>query len=185
MHSQNLQSHVTKGSGLPITRAALANHSVINNIPRYNPEECLLYLPQKLKPSNGTKDRWIPKKTFKISYLVGALIPVNHKGLNQGWTQTSLCLQVIHFTSYHATSHVFWANLYPASSRHGKLHPAGRLILFCGPTQEPKLATANTEKVERGLGRKCRWMDQKGRKKQGRNPSKDVYSLMKRAISCN
>ena len=29
-----------------------------------------------------------------VSYLVGALSPVNHKGLHQGWTQTSLYLPV-------------------------------------------------------------------------------------------
>ena len=44
----------------------------------------------------------------KISQLVGALSPVNHKGLHQGRTQTSLYLQVIHFTSHQTTSHVFF-----------------------------------------------------------------------------
>ena len=42
----------------------------------------------------------------EVSYLVGALSPVNHKGLHQGETQTSLYLQVIHFTSHYTTSHV-------------------------------------------------------------------------------
>ena len=44
--------------------------------------------------------------------LVGALRPVNHKGLHQGCTQTSLHLQVIHFTSHFTTSHVFFKPIY-------------------------------------------------------------------------
>ena len=40
----------------------------------------------------------------KRSYLVSSL---SHKGLHQGWTQTSLYPQVIHPTSHHTTSHVF------------------------------------------------------------------------------
>ena len=43
-----------------------------------------------------------------VSSFVGALSPVNHKGLRQGWTQTSLYLQVIHFTSHDATSIFFF-----------------------------------------------------------------------------
>ena len=74
-------------------------------------------------------------------YLVGALSPVSHKGLHQGWTQTSIYLQVIYFTS-----HVFWAYLYSAGTQHGILHPAGWSILFCGLTQEPVLVTANAGK---------------------------------------
>ena len=81
-----------------------------------------------------------------VSYLVGALIRVNHKGLHEGWTRTSLDLQMIHFTSRHTTSYVFWAYLYSASTQHGNQHPAGWPILFCGPTQEPALATANAGK---------------------------------------
>ena len=42
-----------------------------------------------------------------FTQLVGALSQVNHKGLHQDGTQTSLCLQVIHFTSHHTKSHVF------------------------------------------------------------------------------
>ena len=62
--------------------------------------------------------------------LVGALSPVNHKGLHQGWTQTSLYLQVIHFTSHYTTSHVFFlAYLYSAGTQHRNLHPAGWPIL--------------------------------------------------------
>ena len=86
------------------------------------------------------------KHTKSLIHLVGAFSPVNHKELHQGWTQTSLYLRVIHFTSHHTTSHVVWAYLYYASTLHGNLHPAGWPISFCGPTQEPVLATANTGK---------------------------------------
>ena len=40
----------------------------------------------------------------------------------------------------------FWACLYSAGTQHGNLHPAGWPTLFCGPTQEPVLDTANTGK---------------------------------------
>ena len=98
--------------------------------------------------------------------LVGALSPVIHKGLNQGWTQTSLYLQVIHFTSHRTTSHVFLAYLFSAGTQHGKLHPAGWPILFCGPTQEQVLATANAGKKQERFWKKCTWMDWKGRNKK-------------------
>ena len=61
--------------------------------------------------------------SYLWSWLVGALCPVTHKGLHQGCTQTSLYLQVIRFTSHHATSHIFWAYLYSADTQHGNLHP--------------------------------------------------------------
>ena len=78
-----------------------------------------------------------------LRQLTGALSPVNHKELHQGWMQTSFCLSVILFTSHDTTSRVFSAYLYSTGTRHGNLHPAGWPILFCGPTQEPVLATAN------------------------------------------
>ena len=52
----------------------------------------------------------------------------------------SMYLQVIHFTSHHTTSlflYFFLAYLYSAGTQHRNLHPAGRPISFCGPTQEP------------------------------------------------
>ena len=45
----------------------------------------------------------------------------------------------------------FLAYLYSASTQYGNLHTAGWPILFCGPTQEPVLATANTGKIGRGF----------------------------------
>ena len=60
--------------------------------------------------------------------LVGALSPVNHKGLHQGWTQTSLYLQVIDFTSHHATSHFLWLFIFRG---HSTREPAsGRVTYF-------------------------------------------------------
>ena len=108
-----------------------------------------------------------------VSSLVGALSSVSHEGLHKGRTQTSFYLKVSHFTSHYTTSHafiLFLAYLYTTGTQHGNLHPAGWPILFCGPTQEPKLATAKTRKNTGDVLEKCRWMDQKGRNWQGRNP---------------
>ena len=68
------------------------------------------------------------------------------------------------------TNTCFGAYLYSTSTQRGNLHPAGWPILFCGPTQEPVLATANTGKTWERFWKKCRWMDRKGRYRQGRNP---------------
>ena len=77
-------------------------------------------------------------KVLTVVKLVGAFSPVNHKGLHQGWTQTSLYFQVSHSTSHHTTnSWVLLAYLYSADTQHRNLHPAGWPILFCRPTQEP------------------------------------------------
>ena len=78
-----------------------------------------------------------PTVSMFVCLLVGALSPVNHKGLHQGWTQTSFYFQVCHFTSHHTTKSGFSAYLYSAGTQHGNLHPAGWPILFCRPTQEP------------------------------------------------
>ena len=43
------------------------------------------------------------------------------------------------------------AYLYFAGTQHGNLHPARWPILFCGSTQEPVLATANTRKIRERL----------------------------------
>ena len=55
-------------------------------------------------------------------------------------------------------SHVlfFLAYLYSAGTQHGNLHAAGCPLLFWGPTQEPSLATANTEEIGRGFGKMLR-----------------------------
>ena len=98
--------------------------------------------------------RWLVWSFTLVSSLVVALSPVNHKGLHQAWTQTSLYLQVIHFTSHHTTSHVFWAYLYSVGSQRGNLHPAGWPISFCGPTQEPCVSYSQHRKnFGRGFGK--------------------------------
>ena len=59
--------------------------------------------------------------------------------------------------SLHHKSYVgfffFIAYLHSAGTQHGNLHSARWPILFCGPTQEPVLAAANTgkEKLEEVL----------------------------------
>ena len=107
---------------------------------------------------------------------MGALSPVNHKGLHQGWTQTSLYLQVIRFTSRHTTSHVYFlACLHSAGTQHRNLPLARWPILFCGPTQKPCVSHSQHRKNREGFGKKCRRMDRKGRNKQGRNPWQYVW----------
>ena len=62
--------------------------------------------------------------------------------------------------SFHKSLHhkscffFFLAYLYSAGTQHGNLHPARWSILFCGPTQEPVLAAANTgKKLGRSFGK--------------------------------
>ena len=121
--------------------------------------------PEALDESSG--DPW---KSAQWGELVSALSPVSHKGLLEGCTQTSLCLQGTYFTSHHTSSHVFWAYLYSTGTQHGNVHPTVWRILFCEPTQEPVLATANTGKNRERFWNKCRWMERKGRNERGRNP---------------
>ena len=101
--------------------------------------------------------------------------PVNHKRLHQGWTQISLYLLIIHFTSHHTTSHAFLAYFYSAGTQHGNLYPAGWPILLCGPTQETCVShSQHRRNRESFFFNKCRWMDWKGRNKQGRNKFRAV-----------
>ena len=55
--------------------------------------------------------------------------------------------QVVFFSSS------FFAYLYSAGSQHGNPRPIGWPILFCGPTQEPVIATANAWEIGRGFGK--------------------------------
>ena len=99
------------------------------------------------------KQLHIFERSYLVSLLVDALSPVNHKGLHQGWIQTSLCLQVINFTSHHTTYHVFLAYLYSADTQHGNLPLAGWPILFCRPTQEPCVSHSQHRKTPEWTGR--------------------------------
>ena len=84
-----------------------------------------------------------------VSQLVGALSPVSHKGSHQGWTQTSIYLKVIHFTSHHTTSCV----LHSVGTQHTSLTLAGWPILSAGLHRNHMLATANTGKIRTGFGK--------------------------------
>ena len=123
-----------------------------------------LWTEGKKNKNNQNQKKQLLKVSWCFSYS-----PVNHKGLHLGWTQTSIYLQNIHFTSNHTTSHVFWAYSHSAGTQQGKLHLAGWPILFCGPTQEPCVSHTQHRSQER-FWKKCRWLDQKGRNKQKRNP---------------
>ena len=90
-------------------------------------------------------------------YLVSwCFEPSQPQRISSGLNTNLLYLQVIHFTSHFITSHAFFfflAYFYSVSTQHGNLHPTGWPILFCGPTQEPVLATTNTGKIGRGFGK--------------------------------
>ena len=107
----------------------------------------------------------VPNKLHEIlAKLVGALSPVNYKGLHRGWTQASLHVQVISFTSHYTTSHVFclfffWAYLYSAGTQHRNLHPAGWAILICLPTQVVgALSPVNHRGLHRGWKQKSGYL---------------------------
>ena len=56
-------------------------------------------------------------------------------------------------------------------TKHGNLHPAGWPSSLCGPTQEPCVCHSQHRRNRERFWNKCRWMDRKGRNKQGRNKS--------------
>ena len=108
--------------------------------------------------------------------------------LNNAWIRHACkhfcllyCLDC-HFThrewDRHKVPIVVWSNF--QFTEHGNLHPAEWPILFCGPTKEPVLATANAGKNQERLWKKCRWMNWKGRNKEeipGSKHSKYGYIL--------
>ena len=73
-----------------------------------------------------------------------------------------------HKSSYHKSC--FWAYLYSEGTQHRNLHLAGWPILFYGPTQEPCVRHSEHRRNWEKFWQKSRWMDRKGRNKQGRNP---------------
>ena len=74
-----------------------------------------------------------------------------------------------HKSSYHKSRFFFSLFIF---CRHSTWEPAsGRWpILFCRPTQEPCVSHSQHRKNQERFWKKCRWMDCKGRNKQGRNP---------------
>ena len=94
---------------------------------------------------------------YQHNLLVGALSLVNHKGLHQGRTQTSIYLQVINFTSHHTTSHGcccwFFLGYYiqRALSTRTCIRQ-GDLSYSAGLHRNHVLATANAEEIGRAFG---------------------------------
>ena len=86
-HLDSLDS--TGGSKLQITWAVSANQNITNDIWPELPEEPAMF---RRKVT-----------TLQQRKLAGALSPVNHTGLHQGWTQTSIYRQAIHSTSHYTT----------------------------------------------------------------------------------
>ena len=68
---------------------------------------------------------------------------------------------------------------------HSTREPASSRVTYFiqWPTQEPVLATANTGKNRERFWKKCRWMDRKGRNKQGKNPLATSVTCM--AMYCS
>ena len=98
-------------------------------------------------------------------------------GLHQGWTQTSFYFQVIHFTSHHTTSHVFEPIYIPRALDMGTCIQQGDLFYSVGLHKNRCWPQPTQEKIRRGFGKKYRWIDQKGRNKQGRNAWQWVYHV--------
>ena len=108
--------------------------------------------PQRITSGLNTNFNLSPSYSFHKSHTITQILST----ISEGKTRKTVTY--------------FWAYLYSASTQHGNLHPAELPILFCWPTQEPMLATANTGKTREGFWKKSRWMDWKGRNKHGRNP---------------
>ena len=65
---------------------------------------------------------------------------------------------------------MFWSQFIFRGHSTRELPSSRVTYLFCQPTQEPVLTTANTGKTQDRFGKKCRWMNRKGRNQLGRNP---------------
>ena len=106
----------------------------------------------------GDRVRWnetqiINHSTSKhiASNLVGALSPVNHKGLPKGRTQPSLYLQVIHFTSHHTQVMFFQPVYIPRALNTGTYTRRGDLFDSAGLHRNHESVTANTGEIGSGL----------------------------------
>ena len=83
--------------------------------------------------------------------------PVNHKGLYQGWTQTSVYLHVIHFTSHHTTSHVFLSLF--IFRGHSTREPASSRVTYFilrAYTGTSVNHSQHRKKIGRGFGKNAR-----------------------------
>ena len=129
-----------------------------------------------------------------ISNLADALSPTDHKGLYQGWKQTSIHLLVIHSTNRHTTSFFFsnhnsnyihnfgtqtqknnstcfGAHFYSVGTQHRNLHQSS--VTMSRMTYSILLAHTETgvshSKYRNNSGEVLGRIDRKGRNKQGRN----------------
>ena len=78
-------------------------------------------------------------------------------------------LQVIHFTSHHTTSHVFEPIYIPRAVNTGTYIQQGDLFYSAGLHRNRRLQPTQEKSWE--VLKNCRWMDRKGRNKQGRDKS--------------
>ena len=100
--------------------------------------------PQKITSGLNTNFSLSPSYSFHKSIITPQVI----------FAQTAA--QILSTISERNTRNIitrFGADFFSASPQHGNLHPAGWLILFCQPTQEPVSATANTTKTRERTGR--------------------------------
>ena len=100
------------------------------------------------------------------------LSPVNHKGLHQSWAQTSLLSPgySFHKSSYHKSC---FLSLFIFRGHSTREPASSRVFSFIlrAYTGTGVSHSQHREKIGRFLRRKkCKWMDLKGRNKQGRNP---------------
>ena len=94
-------------------------------------------------------------------------------GLNTNFTLSAG--YSFHKSSYHKSC-FFLAYLYSVDTQHGNPHQAGWPISFCGPTQQPVLATANTIKTrERFWKNAGEWTGKVEISKEEIHGSKYVY----------
>ena len=104
----------------------------------------------------GTSAIRINKVTLALFYSARTChveSDVRRSKLHQGWTQTSLYLQVIHFTS-RIPEVMFFETIYiPRTLNTGTCLRQGDLFYSTGLHRNHVLATANTGEIGRGFGK--------------------------------
>ena len=100
-------------------------------------------------------------------------------------------LQVSHLTSHHTTKWCFFLPIYiPRALKTGTCIQLGDLFYSAGLHRNWLLATANTGKNRERFWKKYRWMDRKGRNKQGRHikerkqPDRSRLNLLEKSRHC-
>ena len=113
---------------------------------------------------NPSSQLVISAGTIRIMVISWGFEPSQPRMITPGLNTNFTLSPVIHFTSHHTTSHVFLACFYSAGTQHGNLPLAGWPILFCGPTQEPRVSHSQHRKNRDRFWKKRRWMDRKERR---------------------